>query len=369
MEEINSKIDIASNKKFISLESYYEESLNNYINSEYSAGNLFYNKQAEKFIANYFREERKNKKISSCLNRITPFRAIHTVSSFLLGLTIRDKLQFDTRSWRRLPGEKSPKGSFELFWSWICLFHDIGYFYEENPDKYAGNKTISELINALKIKNNLLDESSHRELIENYYKMRIDTACKTDHGIVGAILLYDALIDLAKSNNIYSKIKKHREFFAKICDTIALHNMWRATNSSVKEYNKYGLNELIPDESFNHMIYYNENPILFLLALVDTIDPIKNFCRDGRHRIPVTAVDVLENVYLRFIGYSGLKRVDIRYNNSLFNEYSNNIKDENMGLMSWLGTYVQYNTEKGLEKILSITVDLNDKLAVKDKGA
>ena len=203
-------------KGFETLASYYQSALADHINDTYNLDDLFLGHNAEKFICNCFKQERKNKKIRNCIDRITPFRAIHTVSSFLLGLTIRDKLHIDTRSWLHLPGEKSPKGSFELFWSWICLFHDVGYYYEEHSETYASYNTIAELMQSLGIKHDLLDVSENKTLIKKYYRKRINSSDpKVDHGIVGALLLYDALMDLAKDNKVYSEIIGYRLFLPK----------------------------------------------------------------------------------------------------------------------------------------------------------
>ena len=136
--------------------------------------------------------------------------------------------------------------------------------------------------------------------------------------------------------------------------------MWRATNDSIESYREFQLYELIPDNDMHHMIYYNNNPILFLLALVDTIDPIKNFCRNRRHRQAVSSIEVLENVYLQFISYSGMKQLRIIYNSPAFDDYANSIAESDTGLSSWLGTHIRYTKAKDKLRILSISVDMND---------
>lgn len=370
MKKRKQKKQIPLSKGFHSLEWYYEEIAKAYFDDTPSVIELFQNNQAKKFIGQYFEKERKNPKIHYCIDRITSFRAIHTVSSFLLGLALRNHLHFDTRSWRRLPGETSPNGSFELFWSWICLFHDIGYYYEVNSEQFAKCKTMPELIKTLKIKYNLLDESCCRELIQNYYAMRINSdAPKVDHGIIGAMLLYDALMNLSECTEIYSEIKNYKSFYAKICDTIAKHNMWRATNMTIDHYIKFELFELIPDNDLHHKVYYKNDPLLFLLSLVDTIDPIKYFCRDNRYRNSISTTDVLENVYLQFLDYSGVKQLSITYDASAFDDYAKEIADQETGLSSWLGTHIRLSDTKGKNPKLSIVIDLNDIAIVKRSGA
>lgn len=59
--------------------------------------------------------------------------------------------------------------------------------------------------------------------------------------------------------------------------TIATHNIWFPEHKDRKNYKKYELNTLI-----NHkQISYREAPLLFLLGLVDTIDPIKIYNREN----------------------------------------------------------------------------------------
>ncbi len=341
-----------------SLALYYEEAIKVHELGAYSIGQIVSADYALKFIKEHFQEELKNKKIRACLELITPFRAVHTVSAFLLGLTIRDKLQFDTRNWRRLPGAKSARGSFDLFWSWICLFHDVGYYYEDNPKKFSDIRSLDGLIERLGLKHNLLKVSEHKKLIEKYFNKRLMGSARVlDHGIVGAVLLYDALMDLSNNSMVYSRIKRYEFFYAKICDTIALHNMWRATEATMEEYREYNLNELIPENNC-HIIYYKDNPVLYLLALVDSIDPIKGFCRDRRHRRAISMPYVVDNVYLKFICYSGMKQILIHFDDPVFSEYAEMLLDPECGLTSWLGTYVNYSQTKSGNRIVKISIDL-----------
>jgi tetratricopeptide (TPR) repeat protein len=128
-------------------------------------------------------------------------------------------LRLNTKDWKRLPGDsKSSAGSFRLFWTWICMFHDIGYSYEdpkteEKKTEYAELKTIDDFIKHEDIKYSLLDYSDNKDLIRHYYEYRMSQN-KLDHGIVGALLLFNALMELANNSNyagIYSEIKNYDE--------------------------------------------------------------------------------------------------------------------------------------------------------------
>lgn len=337
---------------------YYNEVLSQ-MNRNYDARTLLSKKNEKRFIQELLFEECRNEKIKECINIITPFRATHTVSAFLLGLTIKKYLQFDLRGLRRLPGDKSVAGSFELFWTWICLFHDIGYKIEDNSGQYRDCTSIDALIARLNIKHNLLDESEHGELITKYYIYRVDIHTCVDHGITGALLLYDALIDLAGSSRKYAEIKEYKSFFVTICDTIALHNMWRATPNTVDTYLFYGLTELIPSDNGHHyIVFYKDHPLLFLLAFVDTIEPIKAMCRDQRYRKPMSATEVLENAMISFTNRTGMKKLSLACPHSSFDGLVAAVTAPNDGMMSWLGVYVQLLNSSS-EKRLEITIDLS----------
>lgn len=65
------------------------------------------------------------------------------------------------------------------------------------------------------------------------------------------------------------------KLFAYIADCIASHNMYKADDGSIDKYIYYSLNCLLPDEF--KPISYKDNPLLFILCVVDTIEPSKKF--------------------------------------------------------------------------------------------
>lgn len=113
-----------------------------------------------------------------------------------------------------------------------------------------------------------------------------------DHGIVGGFWLYDSLM-----KNYYKMYMREKEFnhnthseyfyvngnryfskeqhmvFAYLADCIISHNIWPANEETYEIYKKCELNELV-EPNFKK-ISFRDNPILFILAIADTIDPIK----------------------------------------------------------------------------------------------
>lgn len=361
-EEQIKKLRNLMNGKYFKLEEYYRIVLDS-LNWKGNVSDLLDEKGAKEFINHTFESERDNSKIKACLDSITPFRAVHTLSSFLLGVVVKNQLSIDMRKWRRLPNEKTLRGSFILFWKWICLFHDIGYCYENNSNEYTDCKSISKLIERLKIDNSLLDNSDNASIIENYYSMRIEKN-EVDHGIVGALLLYDALIDLSDNSEQYSKIKNHREFYVKICDAIALHNMWRVTNlddkQKVKEYMDKGLQSLIKNSDETHKIFLNDNQLLFLLSLVDTIDPIKALSNSDESPTTKGLVEIMEQVEVEFIyNRKGIKkRITLKCDNPRFKGFAKKQIDEKSGLQTWLGVDVDYMGD-------NLIIDINTERSIR----
>jgi len=121
-----------------------------------------------------------------------------------------------------------------------------------------------------------------------------------NHGIIGGQLFYDRMIksyltayerSVAMHNNpnidhrdFYCEDEdgNYKHFFVEqipvfkhITDCIIAHNIWVADESSAAAYQRYGLNKLLPD-NFDK-ISFNTNPMLFILAIADTIEPCKLF--------------------------------------------------------------------------------------------
>lgn len=131
-----------------------------------------------------------------------------------------------------------------------------------------------------------------------------------DHGIVGGLWLYDSLVknyylSYISLNNPRIDFNdfyiKHLHFdtnqfsiFAYLADCIISHNMWFATDYGIIElYEKCGLEQLIPPHA--QPISFDTNPLLFILALADTLEPIKTCC-DPKYELNIEPIEVLNNI-------------------------------------------------------------------------
>lgn len=142
-----------------------------------------------------------------------------------------------------------------------------------------------------------------RSLVERYflYCIRELKPPVYNHGIVGGYLFYDRMVknyirayeqsypNDVRNGEMYPNITsfswngKHffaeqLPIFAHIADCIISHNIWKAAPGAEEKYLQYGLEELV-GENFRRISYRN-NPLLFVLAIVDTLDPYKVYGSD-----------------------------------------------------------------------------------------
>lgn len=144
--------------------------------------------------------------------------------------------------------------------------------------------------NGVTIYNALYSRKTVLDYLE-YCKMT-DGIRHYDHGIVGGLWLYDSLMknyhiaywkEKEKDKNVNFKdflvdgywhfSEEQKMIFAYLADCIIAHNMWPASPDKIDMYKRCGLDELTPPRF--RKISFERNPILFILAIADTIEPIK----------------------------------------------------------------------------------------------
>jgi hypothetical protein len=238
-------------------------------------------------------------------------------------------------------GENPPEYEvFPFLWFLTCLFHDFGYEYEINKKYFSKIDGITSLKKYFRIRHHLLDQNISylpKDLIRSipiYYQYKIASRMEIDHGIVAGLCLYDKLV----KNRLLKKSRRQKnnddllwddcldEQYALAGGTIATHNIWFPDTKSKSTYIKYGLTDLIN----RHPITPSEAPLLFLLGLVDTIDPVKLF--GSKHK---KDSDVLKSVLIDF--YKNEIRLSIDSRARLpFNKLRKRCKD----LEPWLAVNV-----------------------------
>ena len=343
-----------------------KEKWNYYVDNDIqnTAQDLFDNTNALSFIKSAFKNGSKDR-VLDIINKydceISKYRSNHTLSAYLLGIILRDKMNIDMRELPQV--DEAPKKNFLYFWSLTCLFHDYAFSIEEKSEEYVVDiLDIDGFIKYFGIEYSMLDESEFKDLIVNYFNYRIKEKGVIDHGVAGALLLYDGLIKqyteameeegiTKKQSFMHHGLKYSRGYPEQIlfvANTIAQHNMWRANELTTPQYRKYKLDKLIPNSSNTHKINFHnsgkgqKNKLLFLLCLIDTIEPIKCLGRD-KNKNPITnPYIVLEKLTISFDRNE--KKFSICCPEKYFSDYMNSVR----GISDWMDVELTQDENEGL---------------------
>lgn len=282
------------------------------------------------------------------LKKIPEERLSHTVSLYLLGIAVCEKIGYDVLNLPKY--DKNPKKSFLHHWLGVCLFHDYGYYIENNKKDYPVSefKTIDDVINKLKITYDLRDTltESDKALIEKYYSYRINERHKKiDHGIISALTMYDVLMlrnekmtKIAETAIMFYDNKPYgKEFIEnaiKYSCEIVKHNMWFAYKDTVDKYKDYELYDLIPKSDGSHRYKISETPGLFLLSLLDTFEPTKRY-----------GIESLKKISINVLCKNGKTIISI---SSKYNDLYEKIKD----CENWLELVVNKKDDESFEIVI-----------------
>jgi len=294
---------------------------------------LLESENAKKFIKEYLILGQKG--VSSIFSNknyieiLTEKKAHHSVFIFFLGLYLYEKCDKiknainDKVNTFKNEFNDGTDIHFSYLWFLICFFHDVADKYEEE------NGSLLEIVknrdnNKLNFKFKRLDlceplflnnpaPGFYSTIWENYLNYRLSEG-KIDHGIFGGLIFYNdrkkQYEEQKKKHNggsepfiedgVWWSKKIVEEVHGYVAWTIIAHNMWyifdkdEGFDSKKEIYIKYGLDKLI--SPVEPEIKLDKHPLLFLLCIVDTIDPVKFFlkCKDKDN--PVTIKDILEKI-------------------------------------------------------------------------
>lgn len=226
-------------------------------------------------------------------------RSPHIVSTFLLGIKLAEILEIDIQT------RDDFNMNVKYYWFISCLYHDIGYAYENKYSckwlrsvKENGFKALNEICDIKNIHNREF-KTYPKKLIELYLKGRADcqqSQPKLDHGIMGGLLLYDKLrkqfikawnkktentdsrdsfycenIDTGKKLHLS---KNHYDAYGKVADAVISHNIWKSSLRDFIEGDESITNSQY-DVFLNKKINLEHQRLCFILSLADTIEPIK----------------------------------------------------------------------------------------------
>lgn len=207
-------------------------------------------------------------------------------------------------------------------WRLGNIYHDLGLIYVA-PTRYSKFTVSSKehwlsdrIFRGIEFNNGVIIEKAmyKRKTVLNYLEY-----CKMtkgirhyDHGIVGGLWLYDNLM-----KNYYRTYREestrnpdiriddflvdgywHFSFeqkivFAYLADCVIAHNMWPAKKDTRDTYLKCGLEELV--QPWFKKISFRNNPILFILAIADTIEPVKLYSVEAN----MTEVEIWKGINIK----------------------------------------------------------------------
>lgn len=162
-----------------------------------------------------------------------------------------------------------------------------------------------------------------------YFNYRINEMNQADHGIIGGYLFFDRMVKsyaLAHMSQLQCTTNppdlkdfeyNNRHFcigqltvFSYIADCILVHNIWKQSDNTRELYERYLLKDLFAENY--KIINFDKNPILYILAIADSLEPTKIYKDIPPLRV-VEAIDIDYQPESRVLKISSCsKDVDIR---------------------------------------------------------
>lgn len=256
------------------------------------------------FIKEYFKRGGKIKVIDEINIDINTLRYPNHINAvFFLGLIVYYNTDIckKYKLGRNAPGYKT----FPFVWYLTTLFHDYAYQIEKDSDLLEKNKTLKDLYSNFEIENDLLETNLvevPKDLINSckeYFNYRINEFQVIDHGIFAGLILFDRLVKIRiekvkqKEDALFWN-KSLEKQYKLAASAIATHNMWFPESDKIEVYKEYKLGQL----SKMPPLKFKDFKLLYILGIVDTIDPIKVFSNDFEDTY------ILNNLELSFTKFS-----------------------------------------------------------------
>lgn len=222
------------------------------------------------------------------INKAYAYRFRHIIICWLMGVALS----------KFIGNENEFDMIFHMSWQLACFTHDYGYFCEEVfsdlsddflesfgdyyllKDEYE-NPILSSLNNYLQRNQSLLSVG-YKEIEDYFYNDRLrrhnaGDEEKNDHGICGGCIAFKEYIQYLENSPKLLDGIRIKEINKIACLITASHNIW---GIRIKE----------------------ENKLQLLMALVDTIEPTKRFCKkdkNGRLYPVIKWKDILNNIEIQ----------------------------------------------------------------------
>jgi hypothetical protein len=262
------------------------------------------------FINDYFSKAEKSDCVElSPIALESEIKEDHVCSAFFLGVLIFKNTSINKTPLYKSINIKEQNDSisgngtedFRFLWFLTCLYHDHTFSKESDASFISKLDDFNSLNNILTIFHQFVTEDvSHIEKrlldsIVNYFNYNLICRNKADHGIIAGCYLYDRLIKLRRKQEQKGTGERYwgqdlEKVYATISATIAAHNIWLPVPEKESIYKHFGLEKLINFQP----VKIKNSPLLFILGLTDTLDPVKTF--KANHSVK----EILENLECKF---------------------------------------------------------------------
>lgn len=152
------------------------------------------------------------------------------------------------------------------------------------------------------LKNNYTQIKKYYKYSQKYHEIHLSDE-KNDHGILGALLLYDRVnkkhfnkvCDYKKNVNYFGNDFGMNDilFYKTACLTIAQHNIYKSKSSETDKLYGSELSYLHHNSGY---VIDDTYTLLYLLSLVDTVECVKLFSRDETKSKYFETLTVLKNI-------------------------------------------------------------------------
>ena len=232
--------------------------------------------------------------LSKSIAQLSDDRLCHIVSVYFFGFLLYEQCDFIKQNvnkqlkWLKknhcansARESESSEEKFSYLWFLVCIFHDLGYIFEQNcyPD-CNWQQRITSRIPGRRPKG--IPAYYTKDLLEKYASFRQCRYNCFDHGIYGAKVFYADLCKIREDNDKHQDSQRYWgkeliQYFNLASWLIACHNVFyvKCNDVNAQCYKYYGLDSLIYHDR-SRKIILRKHSLFFLLCLVDSIDLMKS---------------------------------------------------------------------------------------------
>ncbi|MDD3712622.1 MAG: hypothetical protein PHZ28_03895 [Candidatus Izemoplasmatales bacterium] len=296
METLFKRLEMTLNDE----NSYYYNKYFDYLGLKDLVAN---NSIATNFIMEYFYT---GGKASLFANQQELTRVKHVIMSYLLGVMILENTNLKQKFHNYLKKTLNLTENFIddkndnalYFWYLTSLFHDFGYIYEnklttmglednERSDIFMNSTSVNGQVYNFRMNTNRFPVNTYHK----YYLYAFKNLKIHEHGFLGGNMMFNRmkenLVQKMKSESLIGKTLSvkpfiseglhwsinHLDIYRMLSFVVMEHNIWRLDDESLAR--EYGLDNLLGD-NYKRIDPENET-LLFLLSLVDAMEPFKKF--------------------------------------------------------------------------------------------